>query len=391
MGKVDFDIMVVGGGLVGAATAVALAQQGHQVALVDRSAPDFSSVSASTYTWDSRIYAISPGNVQWLDSLGVWSKLNQARICPIEDMEVWGDANSQPLTFASYEANVTSLGYILESNQLQQALWSRMQDVGVHVKIHDDCNGLTIDAEKASLRFSDGTYISAKLVVAADGGNSWVRAQAGIASKLYTYPQMGVVANFEAELSHGQLARQWFHEDGVLAWLPLPGNRISMVWSTPGAHGLLELSPQALADKVAEAGGHTLGKMRTITNATAYPLVKQTAHRIVQARLVLVGDAAHRVHPLAGQGVNLGFRDVIALEKTLSHRNRYQEIGDLVLLRQYERARKTDMLALSAVTHGLQQLFDSKQPMLKKLRNLGLALTEHQPGLKRRLIKQAII
>lgn len=391
MGKVDFDIMVVGGGLVGAATAVALALQGHQVTLVDRVAPDFSSVSTSTDTLDSRIYAISPGNAHWLDSLGVWGKLDQARICLIEDMEVWGDSSSQPLTLEAYQANVISLGYILESNQLQQALWSRMQDVGVHMKISDDCDGLTIDAEKAFLKFSNGTSISAKLVVAADGGNSWIRAQAGIASKLYTYQQMGVVANFETELSHGQVARQWFNEDGVLAWLPLPGNRISMVWSTPGAQGLLELTPQALADKVAAAGAHALGKMHTITNATAYPLVKQTAHSLVQARLVLVGDAAHRVHPLAGQGVNLGFRDVIALEKTLLHRNRYQDIGDLVLLRHYERARKTDMLTLGVLTHGLQQLFDSKQPMVKKLRNLGLALTEHQPGLKRRLIKQAII
>jgi len=392
MQTTDFDIIVVGGGLVGSSAALALAKQGHHVALVDRNLPEFSETSPILNdSWDSRIYAISPGNVTWLETLGVWQKLDHSRISPIENMQVWGDEAATPLIFESYEANLTNLGCILESNQLQHALWSQMQDAGVHVEIAGACGSLLVETDQAVLRLAEGRVLSAKLIIAADGGNSWVREQAGIAIKTQHYQQAGVVANFETELPHGNIARQWFSPDGVLAWLPLSGNRISMVWSTQNSQELLVLPPDALAERVANAGNAVLGKLRTITHAVSYPLMKQVAHRLVQARLVLVGDAAHRVHPLAGQGVNLGFRDVIELAKVLDNRNPYQDIGDESLLRRYERARKTDILAVSTVTHGLQQLFESEMPLVKRMRNAGLLVTNQQAGLKRRLIKQAVI
>ena len=391
MSKVDFDIIVVGGGLVGGAAALALSRQGHQVALVDRSAPDFSTVSTSPDIWDSRIYAISPGNAHWLKTLGVWETLDHARVCPIDSMEIWGDSSPEPLKFESYEANIKSLGYILENSHLQQLLWSHMQNAGVHIETNHDCEQLLFTDDHATLKLADGRSLNAKLIVAADGGNSWVRAQAGIATKLYDYQQMGVVANFVAELPHKNIARQWFSADGVLAWLPLPGNHVSMVWSTRNAQQLLDLPAQTLAEKVAEAGGFALGALRTVTPSAAHKLVKKTAHKLVQARLVLIGDAAHSVHPLAGQGVNLGFRDVIELEQTLKQSSPYQDIGDEFLLRRYERARKTDIMLLSGVTHGLHQLFENERLLIGKLRNAGLAFTNNQPGLKRQLIKHAII
>jgi 2-octaprenylphenol hydroxylase len=394
MSTTTYDVIVVGGGLVGAACAIALAQQGHQVTLFDRKSPDKGAVDDA---WDSRIYAISPGNVAWLETLGVWNTLDQTRICAIESMEIWGDAASAAsqshasLQFKAYDANTTHLGLIVENRQLHQALWSQMHKLGINLVTEVECTALRVDGDEAGLELADGRSFTAKLVVAADGGNSWTRTQAGIPAQIYDYEQMGVVANFETELPHQHIARQWFRNDGVLAWLPLPDNRISMVWSTANAKHLLSLEAKDLAEEVAEAGARALGSLRVITTAAAFPLAMQTAHTLVKPRLALVGDAAHQIHPLAGQGMNLGFRDVIALAQTLNQRNAYQDIGDSTLLRRYERARKSDMLMMKQLTHGLHLLFENEQPIVKKLRNWGLILTNHQPALKKHLIKQAVI
>ncbi len=389
-----YDVIVVGGGLVGAACAIALAQQGLQVTLFDRKPPGD---IAADEAWDSRIYAISPGNVAWLETLGVWHTLDQTRICAIESMEIWGDAaaaaphSHASLQFKAHDANATHLGVIVENMQLHQALWSKMRKLGVNLVTGIECTTLLVGDDEARLELADGRSFGARLLVAADGGNSWIRTQAGISAQIYDYKQMGVVANFETELPHQHIARQWFRNDGVLAWLPLPGNRISMVWSTANAKHLLGLEANALAEEVAEAGGRALGSLRVVTAAAAFPLTMQTAHALVKPRLALIGDAAHQIHPLAGQGVNLGFRDVIALTATLSQRNAYQDVGDVTLLRRYERARKSDMLAMRQLTHGLHLLFENEQPLVKKLRNWGLQLTNHQSALKKYLIKQAVI
>ena len=204
---------------------------------------------------------------------------------------------------------------------------------------------------------------------------------------------MGAVANFETIKPHQHVARQWFREDGVLAWLPLAGNRISMVWSTGKAHAqeLLDLSPEKLSGCVAEAGQHVLGELRLITPAAAFPLSRQRVDTLIKPRLVLIGDAAHVIHPLAGQGVNLGFRDAETLAKILLQCNAYQDIGDVMLLRRYERSRKADMMAMQHVTDGLQKLFGSSRPLLKKMRNWGLRLTDSQLTFKKRLVAQAMM
>lgn len=383
------DVIVVGGGLVGASCALALAQQGLSVILLD-SKP--SSGNLPKQAWDSRIYAISPGNAVWLQSLGVWDMLDCERVCVIDGMQIWADANDAPLEFISYEANATSLGFIVENQQLQYALRSALERAGITLLTGVECTELRVEREKAVLKTSDGRCLETKLVIAADGGNSWLRAQADIPVQSHDYRQMGVVANFETELPHQNIARQWFHEDGVLAWLPLPDNRISMVWSAGNdkARYLLSLDADALAMEVAMAGVNKLGLLKTITAAVAFPLIMQTARQLVQPRLALVGDAAHQIHPLAGQGVNLGFRDVIALTGVLEEKNTHQDIGDVVLLRHYERARKTDMLTMRHLTHGLHSLFANEQAMVKKLREWGVSLTNRQPGLKRYLIKRAL-
>lgn len=383
------DVIVVGGGLVGASCALALAQQGLQVSLLDSKMP--STHNAVKQNWDSRIYAISPGNAAWLQTLGVWNTLDHERVCAIENMHIWADANDEPLEFKSYEANATDLGFIVENRQLQESLWLALEKAGVNLLTGLECTALNVGRDQATLEIADGRCFTSKLVVAADGGNSWLRGQASIPVQSHDYEQLGVVANFETELPHRHIARQWFREDGVLAWLPLPGKRISMVWSTANdkARHMLGLDAEALAAEVAEAGAHLLGSLTTITAAVAFPLSMQTAYQLVQPRLVLVGDAAHLIHPLAGQGVNLGFRDVIALTDTLAQRSVYQDIGDVILLRHYERARKADMLAMRYLTHGMHALFNNQYGMIKQVRNWGLSVTNRRSALKKYLIKQA--
>jgi 2-octaprenylphenol hydroxylase len=385
----DYDVIVIGGGLVGAATALALAKLGLQLALVEAGSVPSLPQDAS---WDSRIYAISPGNVRFLASLGAWERQDMSRIAPIEAMHIWGDAGAK-LEFTADEANVSALGYIVEGRLLQQALWAQVRD-STHIVQYSSalCRRLDFGPEKAGLTLDDDIQLTAKLVVGADGGNSWSRSQAGIATNIYDYEQMGVVANFETTLPARNIARQWFRADGILAWLPLPGNRMSMVWSTdyPNANQLVSMPGDALCDKVTEAGDHLLGDLRLITAPAAFPLRMQNAEVMTKPRLALVGDAGHLVHPMAGQGVNLGFHDATALAEVLQNRAADSDVGDYALLRRFERARKLDIASMQAMTTGLHTLFSSDLPV-GRLRNMGMTFTNSQQWLKRRLMAHAMI
>jgi ubiquinone biosynthesis UbiH/UbiF/VisC/COQ6 family hydroxylase len=219
-----------------------------------------------------------------------------------------------------------------------------------------------------------------------------VRRQAGIAVRVHDYDQIGVVANFECARAHDGTAFQWFRADGVLALLPLAGDRTSMVWSTGTSHAreLMALDADALCRLVEEASGRALGALRLITPAAGFPLRRQRVERLVEPRAALVGDAAHIVHPLAGQGLNLGLRDVRELAGVLASRSPVSDCGDYGLLRRYERARKEDILALEMTTDGLQKLFSSTAVWLAGLRNLGLTLVNAQAPLKNLLIRHAV-
>ena len=383
-----YDIVIVGAALVGASAALALAKQGFIVALVDRKTP---LVELANREWDSRIYAISPGNADWLKDLGVWQRMNAERITPIDAMQISGDSNTEALNFNAEDVFANNLGYILENSALQQALWDELKTLDVDVLIGAEGTSVELNAQGAALQLANGQQLTAKLMIGSDGGNSWVRAQAGLSQQKTVYEHVGVVANFEVELPHQNIARQWFLEDGILAWLPLTGNRISMVFSTKHSQNLMALSLAELAEYVVQAGGNTLGKMHCITPPVAFPLVKQNASALIANRLALVGDAAHQVHPMAGQGVNLGFRDVVELAQVLAERNPLADIGDRFVLRRYERARKADLLAMQGLTHGLYGAFDSKQALVRSARSWGLSLPNKHPILKRALMKHALI
>lgn len=382
----NFDVVIVGGGLAGLALAAALRRSTLSVALVEGRAPVFPE------DWDSRIYAISPANVRFLDELGVWRHLDAARMEAVRTMEIHGDAGGR-LDFTAYGSGVSELAWILESSLMQRELWETVKRQGnLSLLCPARPQTLTIGSDAAHLTLEDGRKLAALLIVAADGADSWTRTAAGIDVRFDPYDQLGVVANFAVERPHRGTAFQWFRTDGVLAWLPLPDNRISMVWSTGADHGreLLALDPEALCARVAEAGGHRLGALELITAPAGFPLRLMRAPQAVAPRLALIGDAAHTIHPLSGHGINLGFQDARVLAGVLGDKPGHVDCGDLGLLRGYERARKEEVVTLQTLTDSLHDLFGPAAGSLSRLRNLGLNLTNTLPVVKNLLVRYAL-
>ncbi len=382
-----FDVIIAGAGLVGSSFALALRSSGLRLALVESHAPACDDQAG----YDDRIYALSPGTASFLDGSGVWQRLDSARITPITEMQVYGDDGASRLDFSAYDCGLPELAFTAENRLLQHVMWQQLgAQQNLTLICPGECEAIEWAAEYISLRLKDGSHLDAKLLVGADGGDSRVREQAGIDASQHPYQQLAVVANFEAEKPHRNIAYQWFRKDGVLAYLPLPDKHISIVWSTSVDHAqsLLALAPEQFCSEVAQAGGHALGDLRLITPGAAFPLKLLRVDRLVNPRIALIGDAAHVMHPLAGQGVNLGFQDARVLAKTLLNRGVQADCGDFRLLRRYERARKEDILAMQLTTHGLQRLFSN--PWLSGLRNFGLRLTNSLPQIKGFLVQRAL-
>ena len=385
----EFDVVIIGGGLVGLSLARALSNSGLTQALIEPQPPAPLRAGAG---WDSRVYALSPGSAGFLEDCGAWERLPRERIGQIETMRVYGDEPGARLEFSAYDAGLRELAFIVENRRLQHALWEAARDQDLRVFCPARWTALEFHEDRVSVRLEDGTELAARLVIGADGAESAVRARAGIAVRAADYRQLGVVANFSCEKAHRDVAFQWFMRDGVLALLPLPGNRVSMVWSIAEKRGrrLLALSAAALAAEVESASGGALGALQVITPAAGFPLRLQRVTQFTKPRLALVGDAAHNVHPLAGQGVNLGFRDARALAGVLRERGPQGDCGDHALLRRYERMRKEDVLAMQVATDGLQKLFSSDAVFLTRARNAGLKLVDRQPWLKSFLVHHAV-
>jgi ubiquinone biosynthesis UbiH/UbiF/VisC/COQ6 family hydroxylase len=383
------DVLIAGAGLVGVALAAALARCGMTVVLLDRAQP---ATGIDPDTWDARVYAISPGSATFLQRVGAWQTLPCERIEAIESMRVVGDAGAT-LNFSAYELGERALAWIVEERALRAALLPTLHVPGIECITGARFASLAWSTREGTLTLDDGRQFAASLIVGADGLHSWVRAAAGIVAEPRSYGQQGVVANFECELSHHGCARQWFHDDGsVLAWLPLPGRRISIVWSAPDplARELLALAHDALATRVAGAGSHALGALRLITPPAAFPLWSLRLPTSIAHRMALVGDAAHGVHPLAGQGVNLGFGDAQALASVLAEGGPVGDAGAPILLERFARRRAEPVLAMHTVTDGLVRLFGPRTPWLRTLRNAGMSAVDRLPMIKRALAQPAL-
>ncbi len=413
-----FQVAVVGGGIVGKSCALLLAQQGMDVALVAPKPPRASGRTvAGPDDWDSRIYAFSASSHALLERMRVWEALDPARIQPVRDMRVFGDvsaAETSPsldgdLHFSAYAAAVPQLAWIIESSRVERALDTAL-GFQHQVTWHDaTASAFERDPDGVTLTLANGEKLRTACVVGADGARSWLRQQCHIGVRTRKYRQLGVVANFACERPHQETAWQWFlgapeklmadeepANGEVLAMLPLPDNHVSMVWSADEAHAreLLALSPEALAATVMQgasgAVGAQFGALRCVTPAQGFPLVLQRAEHFVQPHMALVGDAAHVVHPLAGQGMNLGLRDVAELGRVMADKEPFRSEGDLRLLRRYERARATDLLSLTAATDGLHRLFSLPGGVARVVRNTGMRAVGGQSLLKRFLIGRAL-
>lgn len=392
-------VAVIGGGLVGAATALAVLKLGLRVVLVEQHpAP------TPANNWDPRIYAISPASEALLRELGVWQRMDAARLQAVYRMDVYGDAQGH-LRFDAYESGIARLATILESNRLQQALWQaiREQDDNA-IRCPALLDSIDWNSPASTLHFADGSSLQTELIVAADGVHSRVRELAGVSQHTQPYAQQGVVANFACELPHRGTAFQWFgaaQPGEILTYLPLAGNasrtsdqnstaisgnRISLVWSTQRAISLLALDADAFAQQVESAGQARLGKLSLLTPPLSFPLQLTRVDRVYQSGLALVGDAAHGVHPLAGQGVNLGLGDVTALRSVLARRG-LARCGDEVLLARYARQRALPVTQMQGVLHGLHQLFDLNGA--RWARNTGMDVLNHLGLAKTALVHQA--
>ena len=328
--------------------------------------------------FDPRTYALSPGNVDFLRQLGVWRAIPAERVAPVLAMRIFGDGAS--LEFNAYDAGVPELAWIVEDSALQKALWSGLENAGAQ------CTSLDIQEQEARLGLGEGRMMRAPLVVGADGAQSFVRKAAGIEAIERDYGQSAVVANFRCEKPHRNVAFQWFQGGPVLALLPLPGEHVAMVWSLPTEDAARITA--SLEVEVERASHSTLGTLELASAVRSLPLRHLKARRLVAPRVALVGDAGHVVHPLAGQGLNLGLQDVRALAEVLNGREPGRDPGDHRLLRRYERRRAEPILAMDTVISGLFALY--RTGWMGGMRAAGLNLTDRLPVLKNLLMRQAM-
>ncbi|OZI82557.1 UbiH/UbiF family hydroxylase [Bordetella genomosp. 2] len=382
-------IVVCGAGIVGLASALALARRGQRVALL---APAVTVPAADPDAYHPRVYAISPASQRFLAELGVWDAMPAARIMPVQAMEIHGDADGR-VDLNAWQAAQAQLAWIVESGEIERVLVQAVRMFGIPW-LTERCVGW----RDGAVETSSGEWLQAELFVGADGAASPLRTAAGIPHASTPYDDTGLVAHLDAERPHHGTAFQWFRDDGVLALLPLPdtsaGPQVSMVWSMHNAHAkaLQALAPDEQAARLEQILAHAahgrLGRLRMRGKLHGFPLALEQA-RMTGRGIALAGDAAHRVHPLAGQGLNLGLGDVEALARVVAGRESYRPAGDARVLRRYQRARAESVFAMRLATDGLHRLFGARAAPLAWLRNAGMQWVDASPFLKRQLIDGA--
>jgi ubiquinone biosynthesis UbiH/UbiF/VisC/COQ6 family hydroxylase len=383
-------IVICGAGIVGLTCALAMVRRGQKVTLL---APRVTlPPPAAPDTYAARVYAISPASQRLLAELGVWDALPAARLASVRAMEIYGDAGGK-VYLDAWQAIQPELAWIVEATEIERVLLQWVQAVGIPW-IADCCASY----EGGTLVTAGGLHLQAELVVGADGAQSPLRAAAGLRYESKSYHEIGLVAHLEASLPHQETAFQWFETARVLALLPLPstaaGSQVSMVWSmqTQRAEALQALPREQQQTLLCEWLAHTtqgrLGSLRLRGDLQGFPLTLERS-QMVGPGIALIGDAAHRLHPLAGQGLNLGLGDIEALVRVVAERETYRSAGDPKLLRRYQRARAEPLLAMRFATDGLHRLFCTRAAPLSWLRNVGMRWVDASPGLKRFLIDGA--
>lgn len=385
-----FDVIVIGAGLIGLAAVIALAAQGKHVALVD--AKPKPKLNKLKKVWDSRIYALTPSTENWLSQQEVWSLIDQSRIQYVEGMALWSPNSVSPLRLHASDANLSSLACVIENQNLMLALWQQVEALKIPMLMGSTCQCITYEDDQVVVQFDEDYQITAQLLVAADGANSSVRQALGITTNIKDFNQTALVANYKIENRHNNVAMQCFKSHETLALLPMPDKYMSMVWamSTDKAQKLLTLTKEELAESVRLASNNLVGGLVPVSDTSSFLLRQVTVSQQTGERVVFVGDAAHQVHPMAGQGANLGFRDIIELESLIKSSHPLQDIGDAFFLRQYARTRKADIIRMNTLTSGLDTVFAFESKALARLVSLGMKQVDKYATIKRVLINQAV-
>lgn len=382
-------ILICGGGIAGMACALGLKKAGFNPSIV---APAYKPLELKSEQYHPRVYALSMASQSFLEELGVWGLMRTERITPVEGMELYGDGDGF-VQLDAWQNAKSNLTWIVESGELERALYQALQVYNITWQA-DLFEAFTA----TGIKTKSGAELPAGLIIGADGAGSAVRTKAHIEHHCRPYKHSGVVAHLSAELPHQNIAYQWFTGDAVLALLPLPdttdGPQVSMVWSVEEAQAIdfmgLDTAAQAahMQSLLGALTQHRLGSLTLRSQPFAFPLTLERSSMIAP-RIALVGDAAHRVHPLAGQGLNLGLGDVEELIRVLTAKASYQSVGELRVLERYRRARVEPILAMRWVTHGLHQLFKLPGAPAAFVRNVGMNLVDKVPFIKRQLIEEA--
>jgi len=387
-----YDVSIAGGGMVGLGVACGLQGSGLRIAVLEREAPQVRDTSAPPAL---RVSAINAASERLLQHLGVWDAILSARASAYHGMEVWDRDSFGRIVFDDEQQGLAHLGHIIENAVIHQALWQRAESLSdITLIAPAELQQVAFGDNEAFVTLQDGSMMTARLLVAADGANSWLRNKADIPLTFWDYQHHALVANVRTEQPHESVARQVFHGDGILAFLPLSDPHLSsIVWSLPPQEATrLQAMPEAVFNQqLSVAFDLRLGLCAAESERKAFPLMGRYARNFAAHRLALVGDAAHTIHPLAGQGVNLGFMDAAELIGEVKRLHQQgKDIGQHLYLRRYERSRKHSAAVMLASMQGFRELFNGNIPAKKLLRDVGLALADTLPGVKPRLLKQAM-
>jgi 2-octaprenyl-3-methyl-6-methoxy-1,4-benzoquinol hydroxylase/2-octaprenylphenol hydroxylase len=389
-GREALDALIIGAGMVGGAVALGLARAGLKVALVEQhpvSAP------SSADPVDARLVAIAPHSQRLLHLLGVWSEIAGVRASPYAHMQVQDALGTSTLDFDAADYGWPCLGHIVENRLIAGTLWHALErEPGIRLLLGDTLDHFEMDESSVRARLASGGELRARLLIGADGVNSRVRDQLLIGTSGAPYGQSGLVAQIQTEQPTPQLAWQRFLPSGPLAFLPLSDGSYSMVWTLPAARAqeLIEVSAEQFEGQLLRASNGRFGRLRLLTDRQAFPLRLQIAQLFVEQRAILLGDAAHVVHPLAGQGVNLGFADVSAL---LAAVEQAQERSRVPLgatdLARWGRQRRSEATLSARAFDGLNRLYGISDGPVVAARGLGLRLVDRLTPIKRKLAEQA--
>jgi 2-octaprenylphenol hydroxylase len=385
-----YDVAIVGGGMVGLATAIGLANADLNVVVIDAG-----TIQAVSGEPKLRVSAINKASQQLLQNLGAWQYLDDNRVSPYQKMSVWDKDGLGKIEFDAHSISETHLGSIIENDAISYALAKRASEISNLTHLEGQrLERIAFGEREAWLTLASGDNISAAVVVAADGANSWVRQQCSIPLTFWDYGHHAIVATVRTELAHDATARQAFLPGGPLAMLPLYDDHLcSIVWSVSPdqAKQLLALDEAEFSKALTAALDGRLGLCQVISERQSFPLRMRYARHFARHRLVLAGDAAHTIHPLAGQGVNLGFLDAASIIDTFTQLHEQgKDLGEYSHLRALERWRKAEAMEMIATMEGFKRLFAGSNPLKKAVRDIGLTLVDNVAGLKTVFIKQAM-